>query len=110
MNNLGAYLKELRTNSGFSQDDIHTVCGITDSRLSRAERGCDILTVSELKKLAKQYKVNVVSLFLKTGLLDEEDLTNYQECFQNAGLLNAEERQAVQTMINLLTQNKVVKK
>lgn len=110
MNNLGAYLKELRTNSGFSQDDIYEVCGITDSRLSRAERGCDILTFSELKKLANQYKVNVISLFLKTGLLEEEDLSNYQECFQNAGLLNDEERQAVQTMVNLLTQNKVVKK
>lgn len=107
MNDLGAYLRELRISSGFSQDDIHTICGITDSRLSRAERGCDILTVSELKKLAEQYKVNIVSLFLKTGLLDEDDLTGYQECFQNAGLLNDEEKQAVQTMINLLTQNKV---
>ena len=107
MNNLGAYLKELRANSGFSQDDIYEICGISDSRLSRAERGCDILTFSELKKLAKQYNVNVISLFLKTDLLDEEDLTNYQECFQNAGLLNDEERQAVQSMINLLVKNKV---
>ena len=104
----GNYLKELREQSGLSQMDIQQLHGITNSRLSREENGKRTLKAIEIKELAQEYNVNSVTLFLMAGLLDEDDLTEYKQCFENVNLLTDEEKKAVQMMINLLVKNKVV--
>ena len=67
----------------------------------------DEITVDEIKKLAKAYNASTVFLFQMAGLLDNEDLAEYQQCFENLNLLNNEEKQVIQSMINLLVKNKV---
>lgn len=109
MSDLGTYLKELRTKLRLSLKDVQERCGVTDSKLSRLERGegRDFSPI-ELKRLAKLYEVSVIPLYIKAGYLDESDLSEYQLIFKNANLLNAEEHSSIQTQINLLTKGRQV--
>lgn len=109
VNDLGFYLKELRNNLHLSLKDVHEHCGVTDSKLSRLERGEGRdFSPLELKKLAQLYGVNVIPLYIKAGYLDESDLSEYQLLFENANLLNEEEHSSIQTQINLLTKGRQV--
>ena len=101
MKSFGFDLKDLRTSCQLTLQDVYAKCGITNSKLSRAERGEGQLDPLELKKLAKLYNVSTVSLFLKAGYLTEQDLEDYKFVFQNADLLTEEEHQNIQTQINL---------
>lgn len=107
MNNIGAYLKEQRNRRHLSLKDVYDQCGITDSRLSRQERGDgQILKLTELRKLAQLYGIGVVPLYIMAGYLNAQDLADYQLVFKNADLLNAEEKQSIQTQINLLVKGR----
>ena len=109
MNDLGTYLKELRNKLHLSLKDVQEHCGVTDSKLSRLERGEGRdFSPLELKKLAQLYGVNVIPLYIKAGYLDESDLSEYQLIFENANLLNEEEHSSIQTQINLLTKGRQV--
>ena len=96
MKDIGTYLKEQRIRCELSMKDVFEQTGITDSKLSRQERGSKMLTPDELKKLAVLYHVNAVPLFVMAGYLDETDLEDYQMGFQRAGLLNNAERECIQ--------------
>ena len=92
-----------------SLKDVQERCGVTDSKLSRLERGEGRdFSPFELKKLARLYDVNVILLYIKAGYLDESDLSEYQLIFKNANLLNEEEYLSIQTQINLLTKGRQV--
>lgn len=107
MSNIGNYLKQSRNNSHLSLKDVHERCGITDSKLSRMERGeGKTLEPIELRKLAHLYGIDVISLYIKAGYLDESDLSDYQLVFNNTDLLNEEEKQSIQTQIDLLTKGR----
>ena len=107
MNSLGTYLKEMRNKCHLSLKDVQEQCGVTDSKLSRLERGeGKPLAPYELKKLAQLYGIGVVPLYIKAGYLDKSDLSAYQLIFDNADLLNEEERQSIQTQINLFTKGR----
>lgn len=109
MDNLGSYLKQVRNNCHLSLKDVLDCCGITDSKLSRMERNeGKPLNPTELRKLARLYGIGVVPLFIMAGYLDEGDLTEYQLTFKNADLLNEEEKQSIQTQIDLLTKGRQV--
>lgn len=109
MSNIGSYLKQTRNSCHLSLKDVHNCCGITDSKLSRMERGeGKPLDPTELRKLARLYGIGVVSLFVLAGYLDEGDLAEYQLTFKNAVLLNEEEKQSIQTQIDLLTKGRQV--
>lgn len=109
MNDIGIYLKEARNRCHLSLKDVYDRCGVTDSKLSRMERGeGKPLTPAELRKLARLYGVGIVPLYIMAGYLDESDLSDYQLVFRNTDLLNEEERQSVQTQIDLLTKGRQV--
>jgi len=104
---IGAYLKEQRKRCGITLNTVHERTGITDSRLSRLERGeGNSLEAGELRKLACIYRIPVVHLFVIAGYLEESDLQDYQYGFLNAHLLSDEERANIQTQINLLTKER----
>lgn len=109
MNELGGFLKQQRQKLHLSMSEVHEQTGITDSKLSRIERGEGRpLDPFELKKLAELYHVNLVLLYLMAGYLAENDLTDYRFGFNGAALLTKEEHESIQTQINLLTKGRTV--
>lgn len=103
----GPYLRKIRNEMDLSLKDVCRTAGISDAKLSKIERGENKpLSAAELKKLAELYHVDLITMFLKAGFLDESDLQPYQTGFQNAGLLTAEEKECVQSMVNLLTKGR----
>lgn len=109
MNDIGIYLKKARNKCHLSLKDVYDHCGVTDSKLSRMERGEGRpLDPVELRKLARLYNIGIVPLYIMAGYLDESDLSDYQLVFKNADLLNEEEKQSVQTQIELLTKGRQV--
>lgn len=109
MNSIGDSLKEARNKCRLSLKDVHDRCGVTDSKLSRMERGeGKPLDPAELKKLAQLYGIGVVPIYIMAGYLDESDLSDYQLVFKNADLLDEEEKKSIQTQIDLLTKGRQV--
>ena len=98
---LGEQLRKLRQDSTFSLNDVYQKTGIHDSVLSHIEKG-ETQNPATLKKLARLYNVNVISLYLLCGYLNENDLTQYQRCFSGVDLLTDEERDLVQKQIGIL--------
>ena len=103
---IGTYLKQERQKRNLSQKDVQRLSGITDSKLSRQERGEKALSPDELKKLARLYDISAVTLFMMAGYLDESDLADYQTVFKNAILLSEEETANIQEEINLYTKGR----
>lgn len=109
MNDIGNYLKKARNNCHLSLKDVYDRCGVTDSKLSRMERGeGKPLDAAELRKLAQLYGIGVVPMYIMAGYLDESDLSDYQLVFKNTDLLNEEEKQSIQTQIDLFTKGRQV--
>lgn len=107
MTDIGTYLKNARNKCSLSLKDVQGQCGITDSRLSRIERGDGKAPSSlELKELARLYGISLISLYALAGYLEKSDLQEYQLVFQNADLLSDAERQNVQQHIDLLTRGR----
>ena len=101
MNNIGIYLKNLRKNSNLSQSDVQKATNITNSILSRIEHG-QTPSPEILKQLSILYNVDLISLYKMCNFLDDKDLSNHQYIFKNADKLNPEEKDCIQTTINLL--------
>ena len=55
MRSIGEYLKDKRTQLNLSLKEVKDKCGITDSKLSRIERGEQLPEPSELRKLSVLY-------------------------------------------------------
>lgn len=109
MNSIGNYLKQSRNNCHLSLKEVYDLCGVTDSKLSRMERGeGKPLDPPELRSLAHLYGIDVVPLYIMAGYLDKKDLAEYQLVFKNTELLNDEEKQSIQTQIDLLTKGRQV--
>ena len=108
MGNLGNYLRELRIQRGLSQKDVYKEIGISDSRLSRIEKGSNTFesVPTIMKALAKLYKIDLVDLLLNTGYLDVDALSSYERVFQNVDLLSDEERNHIQKQIDLFTKER----
>lgn len=105
MNELGILLNHLRTETRMSLKDVYKATGISDSRLTRIEHGAEP-SPSVLRKLSQLYNVNLVSLYLAAGYLDNEDLTSYEQVFQQVDLLTDDEKQSIQIQIDLFTKGR----
>lgn len=107
MGALGDFLKKSRESAGYSQKQVAKEIGITDSRLSRIERGINFCPATELRKLADLYKVSVIDLYIKAGYLTQNDLTAFQTVFRGVSELDDDERKFIQQGIDLLIRKKV---
>lgn len=108
MNELGIMLSRMRNNAKLSLKDVYKATGISDSKLNRIEHGKNTSQPAPdiLKTLSKLYGVNLIELYLTAGYLDAGDLGAYERVFQNVELLTAEEKQNIQTQINLFTKDR----
>lgn len=108
MHELGAHLRMARNKCKFSLKEVYKKTGITDSKLSKIERGKGKMPdPAELKILAKIYNISLVQLYVAAGYLEKKDFLDYQTtAFDNASLLNEEELKCIQNLINLLLKRK----
>ncbi len=104
MANLGAHLKLLREQRSLKTPEICKATGISDSVLSHLENNrIQKPNPFALKKLADYYHVNVCSLYIHAGYLDE--LFN-QYRFNGVELLTDKEAAHIQALIDILNENK----
>jgi HTH-type transcriptional regulator, competence development regulator len=106
MSELGNRLKECRKKSGLSLKEVYEITGITDSRLSKMERGQNYCTPDDIKTLANLYNIQTIHLYELAGYLTKEDITEYQYVFQGVSSLDDEEMQYIQTQIDFFNKKK----
>lgn len=84
MENLGNLLKSARDSKGLTLEQVEKLTAITNSRLWRMENNTGKFpTPNDLRKLAKLYDLNIISLFICAGFLKEDDLIDYQKHFKD---------------------------
>lgn len=105
---LGNRLKVSREKGGLSLKRVYEITGITDSRLSKMERGQINCTPDDLKKLAHLYNIHLIPLYVLAGYLNEGDIKEYQFVFQGVSSLDDEEMQHIQSQIDFLNKKRKV--
>ena len=101
MLNIGDYLKMLRTSRGISLKDLSKKVGATDSILYRLENNQIPTNFSKIfRSLANYYGINVITLYLKSNLITQEDLNNF--IFKNCDELTKEEIKHIQDEIDFI--------
>lgn len=108
MSELSNRLKVSREKCGLSLKKVYEVTGITDSRLSKMERGQIDYTPDDLIKLAHLYNIHLIPLYVSAGYLNEEDIKEYQFVFHGVSYLDEEEMQCIQALIDLLNKKRKV--
>lgn len=103
---LGNRLKESREKCGLSLKKVYEITGITDSRLSKMERGQIECTPDDLKKLADLYNIHLIPLYVLANYLNEEDIKEYQFVFRGVSSLDDEELKHIQAQIDFLIKKK----
>lgn len=107
MSCLGDYLRISRENISMSQDQVHKLTGITDSRLHRIENGeTQNPPANDLKLLASIYNIDLIDLFIRAGYLDNNDVIHFKYVFTGVELLEPEEKKHIQQQIDFLLQRK----
>lgn len=103
MEKIGQHLRKIRQKSKISLKDVYKKTGITDSILSRIEKGNTVEPApSILRKLAVFYNIDLISLYKSAGYLTNKDLKVYQQFFSGIDSLSEEEKEYIQSGINLL--------
>jgi transcriptional regulator with XRE-family HTH domain len=108
MAELGHLLKVSREKSCLSLKKVYEITGITDSRLSKMERGQINCTPDDLKKLAHLYNIHLIPLYVLAGYLNEVDIKEYQFVFKGVSSLDDEEMQHIQAQIDFLNKKRKV--
>lgn len=106
MTALGDRLKESREKCDLSLKKVYELTNLTDSRLSKIERGQINCTPDDLKKLAHLYNIQLLPLYVLAGYLNEEDIKEYRFVFQGASSLDDEEKQHIQAQIDFLNKKR----
>lgn len=106
MSNLGKRLKAYREALGLSLKQVNEQTGITNSRLSKIERGQLVCPPADLKRLARVYEVQLISLYLEADYIDNSDLMEYQLFFKGINELDNEEKQHIQKQIDFMISRK----
>ncbi len=108
---LGEKLRNARNDKGFSLKDVQERTGITNSRLSRAEKGdADNIKITELRKLAELYNISLARLCLDAGLLKKSDLEECRSAFTKVDSLDDEDKRHIQSEIDYIVKLKGRKK
>lgn len=110
MSNVGQYLKKTRLALNRSLKNVYFATGISDSILSRIENGDNgEPSPGQLKKLSVLYGISVIDLYLMCGYVDQNDLKQFQQCFNGVYSLTDEEKQLIQKQIDIFNRkNEVV--
>ena len=72
-NSLGDYLREQRQAAKLSLRQLSELAGVSNPYLSQIERGLKRPSAEILQQLAKGLEVSAESLYVKAGILDDEN-------------------------------------
>jgi transcriptional regulator with XRE-family HTH domain len=70
---LGAYLKEQRQTAELSLRQLASMAGVSNPYLSQIERGLKKPSAEILQSLAKGLRISAESLYVRAGILDEQN-------------------------------------
>ena len=99
---LGKELRDIRNSKGFSLEDVEKSTGITNSRLSRIERGLnEHPSLNDVCVLLKFYGIPLVSFLQQEGYCDK-----YDTPLKNIELLNDFEIRHIQAEIDFILKEK----
>lgn len=108
MSGLGDRLKTSREKCGMNLKSVYEITGISDSRLSKMERGIINYTPDDLMKLAHLYNIHLIPLYVLAGYLSEGDIKEYQFVFHGVSSLDDEEMQHIQAQIDFINKKRKV--
>lgn len=107
MNNPGQFLKSVRKKLGLGVKAVYMKTGVGDSTIRRIEEGTTKNPpAAQLKTLANFYGINVIDLYKAYGYLDENDIEDNHNCFENTDFLNDDAISSIQKLINLLIEKR----
>lgn len=102
---IGEYLKEIRISKKYSIKNVSKKTGITDSRLSKIERGIiEHPSLDDINTILKAYEVPLLFILCKEGYCTKND-----EMLKGIELLNEFELNHVQNEINFILKEKGLK-
>jgi transcriptional regulator with XRE-family HTH domain len=90
---LGDYLKEQRQHAKMSLRQLADVAGVSNPYLSQIERGLKKPSAEILQSLAKGLRISAESLYVRAGILDEQDPSQVEVKAAILGDLGLNERQ-----------------
>src|SRR4051794_27634959 len=70
---LGEYLREQRHGAKLSLRQLADLAGVSNPYLSQIERGLKMPSAEILQQLAKGLRISAESLYVRAGILDEQD-------------------------------------
>ncbi|GAA4360818.1 helix-turn-helix domain-containing protein [Angustibacter luteus] len=90
---LGEYLKEQRHSAKLSLRQLGEAAGVSNPYLSQIERGLKKPSAEILQSLAKGLRISAESLYVRAGILDEQEATQVEVKAAILGDLGLNERQ-----------------
>lgn len=102
MSNLGQFIKNKRDAVGLSQNELGSICGITDATIQRIESGKTRKPGWELLcKIAKAIKIHPFEILKESGYITDEDISPSQR-LNGLEDLDENELQSVQVYIDFM--------
>ena len=102
---IGERLRNIRDSKGLSLDDVHKFTGITNSRLSRIERGLNAHpSLDDISALLEFYEIPLVSFLCQEGYCEKNNTA-----LKNLELLNHFEIKHIQAEIDFILKEKELK-
>ena len=90
---LGGYLKEQRHSAKLSLRQLADLAGVSNPYLSQIERGLKKPSAEILQQLAKGLRISAESLYVRAGILDEQDAGQVEVKAAILGDVSLNERQ-----------------
>jgi transcriptional regulator with XRE-family HTH domain len=95
---LGEFIRQQREVANVSVRRLAELAGVSNPYLSQIERGLRRPSAEILQQLAKALKISVEALYVRAGLLSEDEaaaLPSVREAISRDPLLTAEQKQAL---------------
>jgi transcriptional regulator with XRE-family HTH domain len=95
---LGDFIRQQREVANVSVRRLAELAGVSNPYLSQIERGLRRPSAEILQQLAKALKISVEALYVRAGLLSEDEvaeLPSVREAISRDPLLTAEQKQAL---------------
>ncbi len=92
---LGAFIREQRSNARLSLRRLSELAGISNPYLSQIERGLRKPSAEILQQIAKALRISAETLYVQAGILEPSDEDDVQRAVMSDHHLSEEQKQAL---------------